>query len=88
MSADKENFFNQQMQKFDEKASSYMSSPLKNSFKRMSMASKKTPPEKYKQLKVNKKDHLDGQNNMTYEEQLSCSDRDGTNLNTDDSHVP
>jgi hypothetical protein len=32
---------------------------------------KKTPPEKYKQLKVNKKDHLDGQNNMTYEEQPS-----------------
>ena len=60
MSADKENFFKEQMQKFDERAASYLTSPLKNSIKRMSMVSKKTPPETYKKLRVNKKDHLEG----------------------------
>ena len=69
MSGDKqENFFMEQMQKFEEKRSNYLTSPLKNSIKRMSLVSKKTPPEKYRQLKVNKDQYREGQNNMTYEE--------------------
>ena len=89
MSGDKqENFFMDQMQKFDEKKSSYLSSPLKNSIKRMSLVSKRTPPEKYRQMKVNRNDHQIGQNNMTYEEHLSSTDRFESSFGNDENLRP